>query len=140
MSEFDIELRLPMPLSINHYYNQTAVKRKLTNPKTGKEYERWMPIKYLSKQGRDYRYTVAEHVWEQLGDPPPRLTCRLAVVVHLYPGNRGPKQDIDNGQKCLLDALEYAEVYRNDNQIDQLLLVRKRRRIKPEVIVKIQKL
>lgn len=72
-------------------------------------------------------------MYEQLGIPP-RLKGRLAIIVHQHYGPRdeehehsGPAQDIDNCLKSLFDALEHAAVYRNDSQIDELLVVKKRR-------------
>lgn len=83
-------------------------------------------------------------MYEQLGIPP-KLRGRLAVIVHQYYGPRdethehsGPAQDIDNCLKSLFDALEQARVYLNDSQIDELLVVKKRRAAigRVEVIIK----
>lgn len=125
----DISLRLPYPPSVNHYYKKRAVRKK--DPP-----HNLTTVTYISKEGKDYRYTVAEHVWEQLGTPP-KLRQRLALIVKLHHGP-GHKQDIDNGLKSLFDSLEYSQVFVNDSQIDQLLVVRKRRVAKAyvEVLIK----
>lgn len=127
----EIELRLPYPPSVNHYYKKRAVRKK-------EPPHRLSVVTYISKDGKDYRYTVAEHVWEQIGTPP-KLRERLAVKVFLYPGP-GRVQDVDNGLKSLFDSLEYSQVFINDSQIDQLLVVRKRRVAVARVEVIIKKL
>ena len=48
---------------------------------------------------------------------------RLEVKVYLHPPNRR-KFDVDNRLKPLLDALETANLYKNDNQIDKLTVIR----------------
>ena len=124
-----LKLRLPLPPSVNHYYKHRGIIAKNNGrPKA---------IRYLSQHAKDYRYTVAEHVWEQLGSPP-KLEGRLAMTVRISPRNQGQKQDIDNGLKSLLDSLEYALVYKNDSQIDQLLLIRGRKSMHGHVDIEIK--
>lgn len=93
-------------------------------------------VQYLSKTGREFRYTVAEMVYEQLGTPP-ELRGRLAMQVRLFNSAQHRSHDYDNGLKPLGDALEYARVFINDSQIDQALIIKKRRVLKPrcEVII-----
>ena len=81
--------------------------------------------RFLSKRAKQFREDVQHCVLEQYGKPP-RLNCRFAVIVHQYAGP-GLVQDIDNSLKSLFDALEWAKVYVNDSQIDELLVIRKRR-------------
>lgn len=122
----DIKLTLPYPPSVNHYWNEKAIKAK----KTG----RWTIIKYLSKRAKVFREEVQGAVYEQLGMPP-RLNCRLAIIIHQHYGptredsrtTGGTHQDIDNSLKPLFDALEWCRVYQDDEQIDELLVLRKRR-------------
>lgn len=94
---------------------------------------RWSVIKFLSQRAKDYRYTVAEHVWEQLGRPP-GIKERLFVIVTEHYGPRtetsraaGQAQDIDNCIKPLFDAMEAAKVYVNDSQIGAMFVVQGRR-------------
>lgn len=121
----EIKLVLPYPPSVNHYWQYKAVKSRATR--------RWTVIKFLSKRAKDFRTEVTGCVYEQLGIPP-RLRDRVAVTVHEYYGPRderhehdGPAQDIDNCLKPLLDALEYCKVFNNDSQVDELLVLKKRR-------------
>ena len=121
----DILLVLPYPPSVNHYWQHKAVRSRKS--------KRWTTIKYLSARAKSFRVEVHARVLEQIGIPP-KLGTRLAVIVNLHYGPKdedskhgGPAQDIDNGLKSLFDALEHANVYQNDSQIDELLVVKKRR-------------
>jgi len=93
-------------------------------------------IKYLTKRAKDFRADVQACVFEQLGKAP-RLKCPCAVIVYQHAGP-GHVQDIDNSLKGLFDALEWAKVYVNDSQIDELLVIKKRRTAvaRVDVIVK----
>ena len=131
----ELSLTLPYPPSVNHYWQHKAVRSRQT--------KRWTVIKYLSSRAKSFRTEVQARVYEQLGIPP-KLTDRLAVIVNQHYGPRegkehsGPAQDIDNCLKSLFDAMEHAGVYRNDSQIDELLVVKKRRAAvgRVEVIIK----
>lgn len=112
-----IVLSLPYPPSVNHYWDHTVIMSKGKRPRA---------IRYLSKRAKKYRTRIEEMVREQLGEPP-NLKDRLAVIVHEHYGPDGKPQDIDNCLKPLFDSLEHAGVYANDSQIDQLLVLKKRR-------------
>lgn len=93
---------LPFPPSINHYWR------------------RGQRATYLSTEGRKYR----ENVLKQVKSPVvlfPRQ--RLHARITLHPSNKR-QFDIDNRPKGLLDALEKANIYANDNQIDHLQVIR----------------
>lgn len=121
----DIALSLPYPPTVNHYWGSKAVINKKT--------KRPVVIKYLSAKAKSFRIECDARVKEQIGLPP-KLKGRLAVIVHEHYGPpKGSKhhheiaQDIDNCLKPLFDALEHCRVYINDSQIDELLVVKKRR-------------
>jgi Holliday junction resolvase RusA-like endonuclease len=76
---------------------------------------KWRGRIVISARGRSYR----EHVVAALKPLGIRLRGKLGVVV-LYSG----KCDVDNINKCLLDSLEHAKIYRNDNDIDDLRVLR----------------
>jgi crossover junction endodeoxyribonuclease RusA len=75
----------------------------------------------ISKEGRQYRQTVAEHV--SANRMALRLDSRLVVTISAYPPDRR-RRDIDNVLKSLLDALTYAGTWQDDEQIDDLRIVR----------------
>lgn len=92
---------LPWPPSINHY-KQPAMR------KGGGQRLR------LSNDALAYRWEAVAAIRFQHG----RQACmydELACVFQMQPPRRGV--DIDNYHKGVLDALEAASVFRNDNQI-----------------------
>lgn len=108
---------LPMPPSVNHYWRHC---------RTGV---------YLSERGRKYRAEVLRCCKSPVVlFPPPN---RLAVTVTLHPKTRG-KFDLDNKMKGLLDALEKANVYADDAQIDLLIICRGEQRAKAGCVVRIE--
>ncbi len=101
-----LRIELPYPPSVNHYYVHTA---------SGV---------ILSARGKRYRRDAALLLQRFRG------ACggdrRLSVTVNIFPPDKR-KRDIDNILKCILDSLEYANVYENDNQIDMLTVIRRQR-------------
>ena len=92
--------RLPWPPSVNTYWR------------------RGPNVTYLTKRAREFRQEVAAMIF-----PLPPLSGRLAVFVELtLPDKR--KRDIDNHIKAVLDALEHAGAFLNDEQIDELRVKR----------------
>jgi crossover junction endodeoxyribonuclease RusA len=110
-------LALPYPPSINHYWVQVG------------------PRRVVSATGRAYRQWVVKHVARDMPTGRP-LVGRLAVIVRLYPASQRA-EDIDNRVKALLDALERAHVYRNDNQIDALHVYRDHLTTGGQVVVEV---
>jgi crossover junction endodeoxyribonuclease RusA len=93
----NVSLRLPWPVSINHYYVRTRFGGEA-----------------VGASGREYRTTAAAEWLRQVG----RFTfdCRVAVrLVCVYPDNI--ERDLDNIEKCLFDSLQHAGAYRKDSQI-----------------------
>ena len=98
-----IKLTLPYPPTINHYYG---------NLKQGG--------KYIKPKGKIFRQSV----WAQVLPLKHRVFIKpVSVDVQIFPPDRR-KRDIDNINKALLDALEHAQIYANDNQIIKLSLVK----------------
>lgn len=99
-----IEIELPWPPSLNRYY-RTFRGRIL-----------------IAADGRAYRTAVARHVALQcIGREP--LADRLAVEIALAPPDRR-RRDLDNTLKALLDACTHAGLWRDDELIDDLRIVR----------------
>lgn len=97
-----IQLLLPWPPSVNHYWGQSGKQR------------------FITKRGKDFRMAVAE---ECALNEVKALEGRLAVHVALFPPDHR-KRDVDNILKALLDACEHAGCYESDSQIDELHIVR----------------
>jgi len=104
-------LRLPFPPSVNGYW------RSITNRRTGR------PSQIISKKGRKFRTTAIQAIIDQLPNHVP-IAEKLAVHINFYPPcNR--KRDIDNYIKAAFDALTHAEFWIDDNQVDEIRIVRK---------------
>lgn len=102
MYEPMIQLELPYPPSVNHYWGQSGKHR------------------FIGKKGKEFRIAVAEACLEAGIQP---LEGRLSVHVALWPPDRRAR-DVDNVLKPLLDACEHAGCFVNDNQIDELHVIR----------------
>lgn len=98
-----IQLQLPYPPSVNHYWGQAGNHR------------------FIGKKGKEFRAQVMDAVNEAGIQP---LEGRLAVHIALFPPDKR-KRDIDNVLKSLLDACEHAGCYENDCQIDELHITRR---------------
>lgn len=101
-----LRFELPYPPSINHYY-----VRARSGVVLGEEGRRYR---------RDVYYLLHQYRQAFTGDK------KLSVTINLYPPDKR-KRDIDNILKCLLDSMEYANVYENDNNIDMLTVIRRQR-------------
>ncbi|MBM5575818.1 RusA family crossover junction endodeoxyribonuclease [Deefgea sp. CFH1-16] len=76
----------------------------------------------ISEKGRAYRKAVIDCIWQvvgakQFGD------ARVAVTLQLIPPDRR-KRDIDNFNKALFDALSHAGIWNDDEQIDDLHVIK----------------
>lgn len=96
---------LPYPPSVNHY---------------------WRNIKgrtLISQKGRRYREEVDYTIVHGYGCAEP-MVGPLFMRVQVFPPDRR-KRDLANVEKALSDALEYARVFLDDNQIAKIELVRR---------------
>lgn len=96
-----INLRLPYPPSINHYYVRT---------------NKGMAIKPEGKWYREqvgFLVAIARLPRKFLGNE------KVQVTIHAFTPDRIPR-DVDNILKCLLDALTDAHVWGNDKQVYDL--------------------
>lgn len=99
-------LHLPWPPSINHYWKHRVIGRRAQI--------------YISKEGTEFKQTVKRLIDEMALNT---LTGRVMVDIALYaPTLR--KYDIDNRVKSCLDALTHAGVWLDDEQVDQLSVIR----------------
>lgn len=109
-----LRLTVPWPPSVNHYWRSIPIKRAACAACGCRV--------VLSRAGRAYRDEVRQSFSLPDGWRGP-LEGRLHVTVLLHPPTRR-KLDIDNRMKALLDALQHADVYVDDSQIDRLEIER----------------
>lgn len=95
-----IELTLPYPPSVNQYYRCVRSRN------------------ILSSEARQYKKLVAQILAEEKYVT---LNGTLECDIELYPPDNR-KHDTDNRIKPLLDSLEKAKVYENDNQIKKITI------------------
>jgi len=93
-----IELELPYPPSVNHYW-RTLRGRML-----------------ISREGRCYRKAVVAMLAATRAKA---MRGALVVRVKVFPPD-GRRRDLDNLQKALLDALEHGGAFTDDSQIAKL--------------------
>jgi len=112
-----VTYRLPWPPSVNHYYGH-----------------RGNGSRYIRERGALYR----REVWALVcsSGPPPEYAGRLWVKIECFPPDKRHR-DLDNILKALLDALELARVFVDDNQIDRLELTRHQPVARGSVVVTI---
>ena len=100
-----IVLSLPFPPSANTIYRRS----------------KWST--YLSQKGRDYKAKVAELISDYRPAINNPLHGRLSVFMAVSsPTKRA--YDVDNRQKLVIDSLQDAGVFDNDEQIDYLAIMR----------------
>jgi crossover junction endodeoxyribonuclease RusA len=97
-----ITLTIPFAPTLNHMWGY-AGKRK-----------------YLKKEVHEFRAKVTEAAIEANA----KINGRLAIFIALYPATKR-KFDIDNRVKAILDALQLAGVFLDDEQVDFLWVVRR---------------
>ena len=103
----DFELRLPWPPTVNHSTRPTASGGRI-----------------LTDKHKAFRRQVAA-LWAEYrartGCSP--MTDRLAVEITLFPPDRR-RFDLDNRAKAVLDALQHAGTFADDEAIDELRIRR----------------
>jgi crossover junction endodeoxyribonuclease RusA len=110
-----IALTLPYPPSTNHYWRHNKGRT------------------HISEAGQAYRLAVVKAT-AQRGYT--ALTGRLAVVVDAFPPDH-KRRDLDNAYKALLDSLTHAGLWLDDEQIDDLRIIRRRPEAPGAVVVRI---
>ena len=103
---------LPFPPSTNTYYRSIRMGQSCRV--------------LLSKKGREYKQDVCHYIADLILDSHDfkiPLLGRLSVHITLHAPNRR-KYDIDGRLKSLLDALQDAGVYPNDEAVDHLVVRR----------------
>lgn len=106
-----LELTLPWPPSVNHYWKMYAKGKQVRM--------------YIGEPGRKFRKDVKELVKPHLEHCERffKKPSRLALLIEVrQPDKR--RRDLDNLGKAILDALQHAGAYCDDCQIDKLLFKR----------------
>jgi Holliday junction resolvase RusA-like endonuclease len=98
-----LEVELPYPPSINHYWRRVGHKT------------------LISREGRRFRASVVAILAAMRLEP---LAGDLTVEVEVYPPDRR-RRDIDNVQKALLDALAHGGAYADDSQVVRLEITKR---------------
>jgi Holliday junction resolvase RusA-like endonuclease len=109
-----IELELPYPPSVNHYWRRVGART------------------LISRGGRAFRAAVCSILAARGVQP---ITGPLEMVIDVFPPDRR-RRDIDNLQKALLDALAHGGAYHDDSQIARLTV--QRRHVVPEGKVQVR--
>src|SRR5437762_9311330 len=95
---------LPFPPSINNYYSRS-----------------YNGV-YINKRGKDYTdlvlWTMRDKIGFSFGD------SRISVKIDLYAPDKR-RRDLDNILKCTLDVMQKLLIYKDDSQIDELMISRK---------------
>ena len=117
-----IEIELPFPPSLNAYYRHPS-----KGPLAGRH--------LISAKGREYRSEVIRRI------APLNYSVRgrLAVVITCHAPDKR-RRDLDNLTTGLLDAMTHAGLWADDEQIDDLRIVRGSRMTGGKVVVLIRQL
>ena len=99
-----MEITLPWPPTVNTYWRHVG-KRTL-----------------LSKKGREYRTLVRLAVLAQAWNKY-EMKGSLEVRIIAHPPDKR-RRDLDNLPKAILDSLEHAGVFEDDNQVARLVIER----------------
>ena len=113
-----IEIELPFPPSVNHYYRHVG-SRVL-----------------ISKRGRAFREKVCSILFA-LGVK--KIEGFLFIEIEIYPPDNR-RRDIDNLLKALLDSLQHGGLYDDDSQIHKLKIQKFSTIKNGKVIIRIGKL
>ena len=104
-----LTLELPFPVTANKYWmiaGRRMIKTKIARAYIHEVALYWMAAKAKGAQAFGEDETLA-----------------IAVALH-YPVKKGPDSDLDNNIKVLVDAMETAGIYQNDNQIRHIQISR----------------
>lgn len=107
-------IKLPWPPSVNHYLKICGKSLRKTHAAN----------KYINS----VFYIVRAQKIKSFG------TSRLSVEIKAHPPDNR-KRDLDNILKMIFDSLENADVFENDNQIDEIKIKREEKKKGGEIIV-----
>lgn len=105
----EINLELPWPVSANQYW--MPVGRRMVKTPEARSYISQVTLKWMEER------TNGLKPFENGSE------LAMAISAH-YPKKKGPDADLDNLTKVLIDALEVAGVYQNDNCLRHVQITR----------------
>lgn len=105
MGERVIEVRLPWPPSVNHYWAARGNAR------------------YISPQARAWQREAMAMIRQQVGRPRP-FTVPVAIVLAAHPPDNR-RRDLDNLLKATLDLLVAANILDDDHLVWELHVLRR---------------
>lgn len=111
MSDPFFKATLPMPPSVNHYWGKSVKSGG------GRKYVHV----YLTARGKEFRAAVVGYVASLNSIRTHQGRIKAVVTLH---GATKRNYDVDNFMKGIGDALTHARVYRDDSQIDELVVKR----------------
>lgn len=116
-----IEIVLPFPPTVNHYW-----KHRHTKTRT---------ITYITEAGKKFRRDAILLIKKQRANK--HYDVRMRAIIELYPPDKR-KRDLDNYNKGVLDALTHAGVIVDDSIIDELIIKRCKKVDGGETVVKLE--
>ena len=102
-------LNLPFPVSTNQYW--MIAGRRLIKTKRARAYIHEVALYWMEAKAKGAQAFGEDE------------TLAMAIAIH-YPVRKGPDCDVDNLLKVLIDAMETAGIYQNDNQIRHIQISR----------------
>lgn len=110
-----VEFRIPYPPSVNNYWRSRVITSRRGKP---------IATVYISAKGRAYRKAVKKTIVERFGTLRPTHERLRLEITAVMPDRR--IRDLSNLLKAAEDALTHALVWGDDNQIDDLRVIRGR--------------
>lgn len=107
-----MKLELPWPPSVGNYWGQRVISKPGRKP---------FVMMYLKPRAKQFQQKVNQ-IWNY-ENYEPFQDRRVAVRIAVHPPNRR-KFDLDNLCKSILDAMTYVGAWEDDEQIDDLHLMR----------------
>lgn len=90
---------------------------------------------HIATRGVQYRRYVATTL--MLGGFKPLEKERISIYIEAFPPDKR-RRDLDNINKALLDSMQYAGLFEDDSQIDDLHIIRRQRTPVGQVVVHIR--
>ena len=111
-----LTLELPFPVSTNQYW--MIAGKRLVKTKRARAYIAEVALNWLHAKSKGSQAFGEDE------------TLALGIAIY-YPTDRRRWIDVDNALKILIDAMEAAGIYQNDNQIRHIQISREEAKDKP---------